>query len=73
MSVLDGVLAKEKYLVRDKVTIADLAFIPWSKLFHMAMKGEEYDFSKYVQFNRWNDEISFRESVAKAYAKKPGA
>ena len=28
--VLDGVLAKQKYLVGDKVTIADLSFIPWN-------------------------------------------
>jgi glutathione S-transferase len=29
-SVLDSVLSKQKYLVGDKVTIADLAFIPWN-------------------------------------------
>jgi glutathione S-transferase len=28
--VLDSVLAKQKYLVGDKVTIADLSFIPWN-------------------------------------------
>jgi len=28
--VLDGVLSKQKYLVGDKVTIADLSFIPWN-------------------------------------------
>ena len=28
--VLDSVLAKQKYLVGDKVTVADLAFIPWN-------------------------------------------
>jgi len=27
---LDGVLSKQKYLVGDKVTIADLSFIPWN-------------------------------------------
>ena len=29
-SVLEGVLSKQKYLVGDKVTIADLSFIPWN-------------------------------------------
>jgi len=29
-SVLDGVLSKQQYLVGDKVTIADLSFIPWN-------------------------------------------
>jgi glutathione S-transferase len=28
--VLDSVLAKQKYLVGDKVTVADLAFITWN-------------------------------------------
>ena len=28
--VLDAVLSKQKYLVGDKVTIADLSFIPWN-------------------------------------------
>lgn len=28
--MLDGVLSKQKYLVGDKVTIADLSFIPWN-------------------------------------------
>lgn len=28
--VLDSVLSKQKYLVGDKVTIADLSFIPWN-------------------------------------------
>ena len=28
--VLDGVLSKQEYLVGDKVTIADLSFIPWN-------------------------------------------
>ena len=29
-SVLEGVLSKQKYLVGNKVTIADLSFIPWN-------------------------------------------
>ena len=28
--VLDAVLSKQKHLVGDKVTIADLSFIPWN-------------------------------------------
>ena len=28
--VLDSVLSKQKYLVGDKMTIADLSFIPWN-------------------------------------------
>ena len=30
--VLDSVLAKQKYLVGDKLTVADLAFIPWNEV-----------------------------------------
>lgn len=28
--MLDSVLSKQKYLVGNKVTIADLSFIPWN-------------------------------------------
>lgn len=30
--VLDGVLSKQKYLVGDKVTIADLSFVQWNSM-----------------------------------------
>lgn len=30
IGVLDGVPAKQKYLVGDKVTTADLSFVPWN-------------------------------------------
>ena len=30
--VLDEVLSKQKYLVEDKVTVADLSFIPWNAI-----------------------------------------
>ena len=30
LGVLDSVLSKQKYLVGDKVTIADLSFVPWN-------------------------------------------
>jgi len=35
LGVLDSVLSNQKYLVGDKVTIADLSFIPWN----MAVAG----------------------------------
>ena len=28
--MLDAVLSKQKYLVGDKVTVADLSFVPWN-------------------------------------------
>ena len=35
--VLDGVLSKQKYLVGDKVTIADLSFISWNMVVFMLL------------------------------------
>ncbi|CCM06593.1 uncharacterized protein FIBRA_08872 [Fibroporia radiculosa] len=67
--VLDGVLAKQKWLVGDKCTIADLVFVPWNvmavKVFH-----ERYQLDVEKEFpalHRWNAELANRESVKKAF------
>jgi len=75
LTVLDGVLANKKYLVGDKPTIADFAWVPWNKMlgwFLSMGEGSTYneEVKKLTNFNRWNDEITSRESVKKVYAIK---
>ena len=46
LGVLDGVLSKQEYLVGGKVTIADLAFIPWNEAAINRILGADFDFDK---------------------------
>jgi glutathione S-transferase len=51
--VLDSVLSKQKYLVGDKVTIADLSFIPWNAgVVNWLIPDIDID-KNYPAFARW--------------------
>ena len=67
VGVLDGVLAKQKYLVGDKPTIADFAFIPWDQMIPWLLGGSSVSLDKYTNFKRWNDEMAARPAVKKVY------
>lgn len=65
--VLDKVLADREYLVGDKCTYADLAFIPWFNTVPYAFVGEEVDLAKeYPNFGAWMERLSARAAVQKA-------
>jgi len=69
-SVLDTVLSKQKYLVGDKVTIADLSFLPWN-VGAIAGLVPDIDIEKnYPAFARWHKELNEREVVKKVFAVK---
>jgi len=73
ISVLDGVLAKQKYLVGNKLTVADLCFYSWNYgIFNaphiLKDSPSEAELQKYKNFLRWNEEVEQFESVKKAYA-----
>jgi len=75
LTVLDDVLAKKKYLVGGKPSIADFVFIPWNKMLSWLLSygdnnGFEEEVKKLSNFQRWNDDITSRESVKKVYAHK---
>lgn len=73
-SVLDGVLATRDYLVGDKVTYADLAFVPWFALVPFIFSGEEIDLGKeYPNYGRWLKSLLDRPAVKKAFADKEKA
>ena len=53
ISVLDGVLQKQEWLVGGKPTIADLSFIPWSRAGLMVTKDISDVEKEYPHFWAW--------------------
>ncbi|UNI13515.1 Glutathione transferase [Purpureocillium takamizusanense] len=68
--VLDAILEGKQYLVGDKFTYADLAFIPWDSIAHGFLTDvwteHEVD-KKYPNFVAWHKRITERDSVKKVY------
>ncbi|KYK59255.1 glutathione transferase 1 [Drechmeria coniospora] len=68
--VLDTILKGKTYLVGDKFTYADLAFIPWDELVRTFISDvwKEYDVdNKYPNFVAWHKRLMERPSVKKIY------
>ncbi|KAH7328352.1 glutathione S-transferase [Stachybotrys elegans] len=69
--VLDRILKDKEYLVGDRLTYVDLAFIPWDKLALGVLDGElakKYDVeNKYPNFYAWHKRLVERPSVTKAF------
>lgn len=71
--VLDGHLAREKekhggegpWLVGNKLSYADFAFIPWQSGTSRLCGKEEYDEDKYPSMKEWLDKMTSREAVKK--------
>ena len=76
--VLDGHLAKQKeehggssaggdgpWLVGNKLSYADIAFIPWQIRVPRALGKEEYDVDNYPNVKEWLDKMTSREAVRK--------
>lgn len=75
-SVIDGHLAKTgtPYLVGDKVTYADLAFVPWQMAVPWLLGEEHGQLEKdYPHYTAWNQRLMERESVKKIAADKAKA
>jgi len=62
-AVYDGILAKQKYLAGDEITLADLFHLPYGKM----VKGLGFSniFTKYQNVNKWFDGLEARESWQK--------
>jgi len=71
-SVLDSVLAKQKYLVGDKASVADLIFIPWNQTATRLLEGSEIDLGKYTHYQRWHQALLSRPAVKKCIAEREG-
>ncbi|WAO93395.1 Hypothetical protein NCS54_01094200 [Fusarium falciforme] len=72
VSVLDKALGGREYLVGDKCTLADLAFVPWASLIPYIF-GEEVTLAslqleeKYPAYSAWYKATSNRPSVQKMF------
>jgi glutathione S-transferase len=64
--VLDSALQGKEWLVGDKCTYADLAFVTWATI-GKAMDGGKGE-GKHPAFDKWYAKLMERESVKKAYA-----
>jgi len=76
VGVLDQALKGKQYLVGDKCTYADLAFVTWNTLIPM-IGGEDYTpehlAKTYPDFTAWNKRITERPVVKKVLADKAAA
>lgn len=67
--VLDSVLAERDWLVGEKCTYADLAFVMWNTqiAFVMSSRTGEYAWNpdEYPNFTRWQNAMLARDSVKK--------
>ena len=64
-SVLDAHLTGRSWLVGDKCTYADLAFVMWNAQISFILKDakEPWDAAKYPNFARWQESMLARDSV----------
>ncbi len=65
--VMDGRLAKVRYLAGDDYSIADIATYPWVARF----ERHQVDLDEFASVKRWYDEISARPAVIKGMAVPP--
>ena len=66
--VLDAWLQKHEFLVGDKVTYADLAFVPWASIVPWLDSDKSIDMAKYPAYTKWLEKLLARESVKKVLA-----
>ncbi|KAL4727070.1 hypothetical protein ACLX1H_005970 [Fusarium chlamydosporum] len=73
ISVLDKTLEGKKYLVGNKLTYADLAFVPWNRVarkhpfFETSLWKEHDILHKYKNFAAWQERLDSLPSVQAAY------
>ncbi|KAM0077277.1 hypothetical protein ACKRZS_010581 [Fusarium odoratissimum] len=69
-AVLDTHLANHEYLVGEKFTYADVAWIPW-QVVAGSLVGEELDFAKeFPNLQAWLDRLTSRPAVKKVLAER---
>jgi len=71
IGVLDSWLQKNGgVLVGDKLTYADLAFVPWAANVAWLDTDKSIDLAKYPAYTAWLDGMMARESIKKIWAQK---
>ncbi|EED79275.1 predicted protein [Postia placenta Mad-698-R] len=70
LGVLDSVLSKRTWLVADKLTIADLSFVPWNELALTRVLTEEHGYNIEKDFPalyKWHSAMMAMEPVRKTF------
>lgn len=66
LGVLDGVLEGKQWLVGDKMTYADLSFVPWNDILHQCIPMQLEDrFKEFPNVKAWHERMIARDSWAK--------
>jgi glutathione S-transferase len=69
IGVLDSWLKDDhEFLVGDKVTYADLSFVPWAAALGRLDPDKTIDVAKYPAYSAWLDKLLARDSVQKIMA-----
>lgn len=63
VGVLDRVLQGKNWLVGDKCTYADLAFVMWNSQIDFIMQGHDWRMADYPNFKRWQEAMLARDSL----------
>jgi len=65
ISVLDSVLGEKRYLVGDKLTVADLCFVPWNNSLPRITDDSPYaeELKKFTNFARWHADLVDQPAV----------
>ena len=63
--VLDRALKGKEWLVGDKCTYADLAFVMWNSNVPFFMKDHGWNADEYPNFKRWQEAMMARDSLKK--------
>ncbi|KAI0201101.1 glutathione S-transferase [Astrocystis sublimbata] len=67
LGVLDGVLAQQPWLVGDKMTFADLAFVPWNDRLDVTLGvPDDKKFEGFAHVQAWHERMAQRPAWTKA-------
>lgn len=66
LGVLNGVLEGREWLVGEKMTYADLAFVPWNDILHQCIPMPLEDrFAEFPNVKAWHERMTMRDSWQK--------
>jgi glutathione S-transferase len=70
VGVLDNCLDGKEYLVGNKCTYADLAFLTWHGFIEALGKEDPLDTVPYKNYNAWIDRLMARPAVKKVFEQR---
>ncbi|KAH8081332.1 glutathione S-transferase C-terminal-like protein [Cristinia sonorae] len=72
LGVLEGVLTRDEWLVGEKISVADLAFVPWNNLL-TALLGKDFCFERAFPATwRWHQRVLDRPGVREGLRTQTG-